>query len=306
MDEFSFSESRYINSLMDYEEKQKSNRNIYKTFIDPNNNLSIYESTENSGIIDIKPDSVYDIQLILSDVYGNKSELEFQIKGNRPSVSATSSAPESEIIHMPWQIQNSFENEYIRLAIPPKAFYTDIQFTYSVSDPVESTFSRLHNVKNRYTPVHLPFEIMIKPENMPASLYDKAVLVTVDEEGELNFMGGEINDGWIVTETRSFGQYAVAIDTAEPEIKPVNIPESLDMTGKSSIRFVVTDDLSGIQSYEGYINNEWALFEYDAKNDIVYYSFDPERITKGSSHELELYIIDNKDNISFYYTEFYW
>jgi len=118
--------------------------------------------------------------------------------------------------------------------------------------------------------------------------------------------GGEWKDGWVITQTRSFGRYAVAIDTTEPEIKPLNIPESSDMSDKNSVRFNVTDDLSGIQSYEGYINNEWALFEYNAKNNLVYYIFDPERITRGSSHELELYIIDNKDNISFYYTEFKW
>jgi hypothetical protein len=68
----------------------------------------------------------------------------------------------------------------------------------------------------------------------------------------------------------------------------------------------VTDKTTGIKSYEGYIDNEWVLFEYDAKNDIVFYRFDPERLTKGKDHELELYIIDNKDNIAYYYAEFYW
>ena len=57
---------------------------------------------------------------------------------------------------------------------------------------------------------------------------------------------------------------------------------------------------------EGYIDNEWVLFEYDAKNDLVCYSFDPDRLTSGKSHELELYIIDNKENIAYYYAEFYW
>ena len=306
MDEFSFSESRYINSLMDYEEKQKNNKNIYKTYIDPNNNLSIYHSTYHDGIIDAEPDSVYNILLVLNDANENTSELSFRITGEHLTAIASPDTPGEEFIPMSWQLPNSFEDDYIQLTFPPKAFYTDVHFTYSASDPSGSTFSRIHHVHNRYTPVHLSYEIRIRPEGLPDTLVDKACLVMLDEEGKMSFMGGEWNDGWIKSESNSFGRYAVAVDTTEPEIHPVNIPESKNMSDKSSIRFKVTDDLAGIQSYEGYINNEWALFEYDAKNDLVYYTFDAGRIPKGTTHELELYIIDNKDNISFYYTEFYW
>ena len=306
MDEFSFGESRYINSLMDYEEKMKNNRNVFKTYIEPNNGLSIYESQINSGIIDIEPDTVYNIQMVLKDVYGNDTELTFSITGGQPPSQAFSDDAGSNAIDLSWQELTNFERDGIQLTIPPNSFYTDIAFTYSTSEPVESTFSKVHHVHNQYTPVHLPFELKIKPDNLPGSLTDKAILVTLDDEGDISYAGGEWKDGLVIAQTRSFGLYAVAIDTTEPDIKPLNIPQSLDMSDKESVRFKVTDDLSGIQSYEGYINNEWALFEYDAKNDLVYYIFDPERIAKGTSHELELYIIDNKNNISFYYTEFYW
>jgi hypothetical protein len=306
MDEFSFSESRYINSLIDYEEKQKNNRNILKTYIEPNNHLSIYESSVNSGIIEIRPDSLYDIRLVLRDVYDNESELTFIILGMHPFQQISSDEIDSNVIHMSWDEQNSFEQEDVKVTIPPNSLYTDIDFTYASSDPAASTFSKVHHVHNIYTPVHLPFELRIKLDDLPGQLVDKAVLVFLDEEGVMNYVGGEGKDGWIISEVRSFGQYTVTIDTTDPLIEPQNIPELSDMSDRNEIRFTVTDDLSGIQSYEGYINNEWALFEYDAKNDLVYYTFDPERITRNSSHELELYIIDNKDNISFFYTEFYW
>ena len=47
-------------------------------------------------------------------------------------------------------------------------------------------------------------------------------------------------------------------------------------------------------------------YEYDLKNDLVFYRIDPERLSSGKDHELELYIIDNKENIAYYYAEFYW
>ena len=35
------------------------------------------------------------------------------------------------------------------------------------------------------------------------------------------------------------------------------------------MKFRIYDELSGIKSYEGRINNNWILFEYDNKNDVI-------------------------------------
>ncbi|MEZ4999530.1 MAG: hypothetical protein R2744_00345 [Bacteroidales bacterium] len=51
IDEFAFSESRYINSFIDYAEQVQNRTYIQKTFVQPNNRLSIYEITENDGVI---------------------------------------------------------------------------------------------------------------------------------------------------------------------------------------------------------------------------------------------------------------
>jgi hypothetical protein len=66
------------------------------------------------------------------------------------------------------------------------------------------------------------------------------------------------------------------------------------------------DDLSGIKSYEPSIDGKWALFEYDQKNDVLIYKFDPERITKGSKHTLSLKVTDNRENQSEFLVEFKW
>ena len=82
--------------------------------------------------------------------------------------------------------------------------------------------------------------------------------------------------------------------------------EELDIYYSHPVRdFKVTDDLSGIKSYTGYIDNEWVLFEYDPKSDKIFYTFDEKRLDYGKNHELELYIIDNKDNAASYFLMFY-
>ena len=78
------------------------------------------------------------------------------------------------------------------------------------------------------------------------------------------------------------------------------------MTGRKTLKFTITDDLSGIEKYEGYIDNSWALFGYDPKNDLLTYTFDSDRIVKGSVHELELYVSDERGNVNLFHTTFTW
>ena len=72
------------------------------------------------------------------------------------------------------------------------------------------------------------------------------------------------------------------------------------------MRFTIRDDLSGIEKYEGYIDNNWTLFEYDPKRDLLLYKFDESRLTGESQHELELYVSDERGNTSLLNTTFYW
>ena len=78
------------------------------------------------------------------------------------------------------------------------------------------------------------------------------------------------------------------------------------MKDQGSIRLRIKDGLSGIDSYEGFIDNNWVLFEYDPKNDLLYYIFDPDRLTSGSSHELEVYVKDKAGNPAAFHTTFNW
>jgi hypothetical protein len=97
----------------------------------------------------------------------------------------------------------------------------------------------------------------------------------------------------------------VAVDTIAPEIKLLGM-QGDDYTGRDEIRFIIRDDLSGITKYEGYIDNHWALFEYDPKNDLLVYRFDKQYITPESEHELELYISDEKGNTNLFQKTFTW
>jgi hypothetical protein len=119
-------------------------------------------------------------------------------------------------------------------------------------------------------------------------------------------LNSEWVDGYLTTEVRSFGNFCVCIDSVAPVISARNFIPGSDLSGKTEIRFRINDDFSGIKSYEPVIDGEWALFEYDPKNEIITYKIDPERITKGTKHNLSLTVTDNRNNKSQFNCDFDW
>jgi hypothetical protein len=114
------------------------------------------------------------------------------------------------------------------------------------------------------------------------------------------------SDGYVTGDIVSFGMFFVGIDTVAPAIYANQLQPGADLTGKSELRIRITDDLSGIKSYEPAIDGKWALFEYDQKNDVLIYRFDPVRIKKGTTHSLTLKVTDNKENQGNYSCDFKW
>jgi hypothetical protein len=307
MDQFTFSESRYINSYIDYEEKQLNNRLVQKTYLEPNNQLGLYRFVEEKGICDFSADREYRIRFILEDAHANGTELTLTVLGGQPDSIASLPPVESFVREFSWDLSNEFSNDEVVLKIPKGSLYDDLDFTYQTSKAIDGSWSPVYHIHHAHTPMHLPGELAIQADSLPEELKDKAYLGYLNgENGHTQAAGGEWKDGMVRARIRSFGRYTVLVDTLAPEVKPLNLGGSRDMSAKPSIRFRVRDQQSGIKSYEGYIDNHWVLFEYDLKNDLAFYRFDPKRLERGKNHELELYIIDNKDNIAYYYTDFYW
>ena len=307
MDQFKFSESRYINSYIDFEERQLNRRLVQKTYIEPNNRLGLYPLVEDMGICDFSEKRPYRVRFILEDVHGNSTELSLAIQGGQPDFGNGPSPDENYAKDFSWDSPNEFRQKDVVLTLPRGALYDHLPFTYRKSPPLKDSWSPVHHIHHIRTPIHTAGELAIRPDSLPEDLRDKAYLGYLNgDEGKTEAAGGEWKDGMVRGRIRSFGRYTVLVDTIDPEIRPLNLGGSRDLSKRSSIRFRISDKQSGIKSYEGYIDNHWALVEYDLKNNLAFYRFDPQRLEKGKTHELELYVIDNKDNIAYYYTEFYW
>lgn len=303
IDEFAFSESRYINSHIDYAEQLNSRAYFQKTFIDPNNKLSIYELSDARGLIEINDDELHKAELIVTDYAGNSSRVSFLLAAGNDQDIVVESDDVSRII--PFSESAEFTRHDLKVSFPANCFYDTLFFVYKKSPAPGNLFSDLHYLHNKFTPVHKSFELSIKPGEAHQSIMEHLCLVNVDGDN-ISYAGGRLADGFVTGYVRNLGNYAVGADTVPPVLRAINFSEKADIRGRKEIRIFMEDNFSGIKSYNVTIDNKWALFEWDPKNRVIFYYPDNRIIQQGSNHLLEATATDNLGNISKLKINFLW
>jgi len=300
---FSFSETRYINSLIDYGKYVDKGQKIIRSKIDPNNLLSMYGNF-GEGIIAFEEEGLTKLAVEVKDINGNISRLVFHVSYDGSETSrqyAISASPENGSIFR-YDKTNLFENRDIKLEIPYGALYDSFEFTYDTLPAVEGSFSAIHRVHNDHIPLHTYCNLALRiPAGLSDKLKQKCLLAKVDEEGIFTTAGGEYNNGYITAAIREFGDYTIVADITPPEIIPLKYAGYKSVQGLKRISFKIKDELSGIKEYRGELNGDWVLMEYDAKNDLLFYDID-ERMKKGLNN-FRLVVADMKGNESEYSTK---
>ncbi|MCX6301464.1 MAG: hypothetical protein NTW82_04715, partial [Bacteroidia bacterium] len=306
MDDFSFNESRYINSHIDYEAYQKERTYFERTFLLPNDKLSVYENVVNRGIFNFNEDKTYHIEIEVADIHNNRAVLTFDVQGQQPLSHDKPGSAATDLNLMPYNSANTFTAENISIAIPTGALYDTLYFEYKKEKGPQEMLSEVHYIHNKFTPVHKAYTLAIKPYSIPVGKESKMLIVQMNDDFKKSALSSSITDGYVTAQALSFGMFYVGIDTVAPMIAPNGLSSGIDLTDKREIRIRIFDELAGIKSYEPTIDGNWALFEYDQKNNVLIYRFDPKRIAKGTKHNLTLKVSDNVDNTSFYNCDFTW
>jgi hypothetical protein len=309
---FSFDETRYVNSLIDYEEYVRNNVRLVRTCIDPGNKLDMYGKVKNHGIFSFSDTLVHTIRYEVSDVPGNTAVLAFKVRAQKSSVVSRQSSVGGNLQSSTSNLQSStfnydsdnhFGNASVVLDAPKGCFYKTFQFQYDSAKQVKGTYSAVHKIHNKYTPVQDYMTLAIKPKGLPVKLQGKAILVKIDDDGVgFSSAGGQYDatDGYVRARVREFGNYSVAVDTIPPKIKPINVESFKSLAGQSAVKFTISDELSGISTYRGTLNGKWVLMDYDPKNTLLTYFID-ERLLAGPN-SFELKVTDSKGNVSIYKT----
>jgi len=295
-EKFNFNETRYINSLIDYEHYIREGERYITTGIAPNNKLNMYRDSVSRGIFTPEPDSAYQVKLVISDASNNESVLRFAVKGEKSAGNI-----KEEINHSPmfsYSKTNTFSEKGFKIVVPGNCLYDDLKFTYSVSNARPNTCSKVYQIHIAEIPLHDYIDLIINVDSAYRSLGNKLVLAKLRPGKSPSSAGGKFENGSLKARIREFGQYAVMADSTAPVIKPVNISNGKSITDQQTIKITISDDFSGINSYNAYLNGKWILMDYDAKNQLLEYKRD-DRLVKGIN-EFLLKVADYCGNESTY------
>ena len=297
LERFAFEDSKAINAHIDYATYLTTKRSIQKSFIEPGNPLKIYSSIVNSGRINFNDGATHQLRYIITDSKGNASVLPFSVKaGSAAAVPPV--IPPGTIF--PYNKVNEFSADGLKVVFPSGTLYSDLNFTYKkLPKPVPNAWSAAHQIHNRYTPLHTGFDLWIKADNLPENLRSKALIVNSNGSSQ----GGIFDNGYVKAIPKNLGTFYILTDTVSPRIIPINFGEGKNMAGLPKMTFKISDNLSGIKSFNGYIDGKWVLMEFDAKTATLWHSFD-ERTTSGK-HTFELVVVDVKDNSKHYTANFF-
>jgi len=289
MERFAFTETRYINSLMDFHAKNNYSMRPQKSFVDPNNKLGVYEHLINKGKLFFNDKTEYNGLYIIKDTEGNKSTLEFTFTSD-----SLLKCPEKKVAIHPFYCkeENSFKNKDVEVYVSNKSLYHDIDFQYQKKQADDSFISDIHCIHNKGTAIHQSYTLSIVIDSIENRLQDKALICSLDDRGGIHCLASKWDDGKLTAKARIFGNFSAIIDTVAPNLKVKQF--SRDLSNSKLMSFEVSDTLSGLSSCNAYVDGEWILLEYDAKKGRLIHYFDGK--IKPGQHQLEIIVQDSVKN----------
>lgn len=296
LDSIGYDETRYLNAHIDF--KLRANGGPYVQHISqlPGYVTGVYKQFANDGVIHLLEARDHHIKIVVKDAVGNVSELEFNI---RSTVSGEGVSPcndslqgDKSSMFFPRMV-NVLDKPGIFFHTSEKTVYDSIRFKYArIKSTQPLYYSDIHQVHTTAVPVHDYFTVNLKPDiAVPEHLRDRLLIKRTGGSGDV--FKGKWNGEWVSAAFRSFGNFAIVLDTVPPVIAPAGIKNDAVLTKAAGFAFTVTDNNEEISKFNAMLDGKWMLFSND-KGRVFRYKFD-ERCGPGP-HELKVFAEDEAGN----------
>ncbi|WP_299527411.1 M23 family metallopeptidase [uncultured Lutibacter sp.] len=286
---FSFSESKYINLLIDYERLENLNQRVQKCFIEPENKLSLYSKSISKGYLTVEDGFNYNVEIIAEDFKGNTQKITIPIEGKKDAVLV-----KKKTISTPYKIDRTafhkFNKDGITIAFPKNTFYEDFYLDFDVKDSIVKVHKPIVPLNKRYT---LTFNV----SNYTSKEKEQLYIASINKKGETSFETTVKKDSTFYTSTKKLGNFTLKSDTTNPEITLNNFKNEQWLSHSQTLKFKISDNDSGINTYRGEIDGEWVLLEYNVKNGTLTYDFN-DKVFTTAKHNIKVTVTDNVGNSS--------
>ena len=293
-DTHSFDDMRYVNALIDYAKYKKTGQRVQKLFMKNKYDLAFINTDETKGQIIPTPnlDDVYRIEV--ADFFGNKSVITVPIQYDS-SVSLIPAEPVVSNYFLMANKDNIFEKENASVFFPAGTFYDDFALNFDVRDKI----LYLHDDS---VPAHSNFTISLTDNTFSKELQEKTFIARLDGE-QINYNSTYRKDSVFSAKVKTLGKYKLVTDILAPKVS-IAKPIEGKWVSQDAIQLQISDLGSGIKTYNGFLNGQWVLFEYDNKTRTIIHYFNDDFLLNGAN-ELKVIVTDAMGNSTTFETHFF-
>ncbi len=292
---YSFDEMRFINAFIDYSRYKKTGQRVQKLFMKSPYALSIIKTDSLNGIVPAEPNLASTYRIEVSDYFGNLNSITVPVEydSEAPIINAE---PLTSKYLVRYNKDSNFEKENMSVFFPAGTFYEDFNLNFDVKN------NQIY-IHEDVVPVHSNFTVTIKDSTYSETLRDKLFIARLSGNSKSYNATTRKNDVFTI-KSKTLGQYGLVLDTIAPVIKINKVIQDKWITGIKNVQFTIGDALSGVRSYNGYLNGNWVLFEYDNKTRKITHTFDDAIVAEGAN-DLKIEVVDNVGNSAIFETHFF-
>jgi len=295
---FSFSESKHLNRLIDYELFSKNRDRIQKLFIERNNPLSIYKNVHENGYLNIMDSTSYVYKIKVKDFKDNDVLITIPIRGkleNELEPNYIETTPYFIVHDQP----KTYSEGNATVYFPANTFYDDVYINFDVSgDTLKIHKPEIPALRNFV----ITYDISKYNDSDKPKLF--VAKVSGSKKKYLSYIYSTKKEDKLTARTKTLGDYILASDVEKPEIKPLNFDDGKWLSNYRYLKVKLSDDLSGINNYRATVNGKWILMEFDAKKQILTHDFNDNVVT-DTKNNLKIIVTDNVGNSATFEATFF-
>ncbi|MBQ8958418.1 MAG: M23 family metallopeptidase [Bacteroidales bacterium] len=290
-DSFSYSEPRYVNSLLDYRHYKQKKSSYVRTETDPNNKLRMIKKP--NGIAHVEEGDTVNVCFKISDYASNASTAKFKLVGTEPVELERPVHRRSEyFVKADGSLNSEIIIEDFSVSMEKNTLFRDEWIQTGQRDE-KGCCSRIYRFGDEEMTTFKKFTVRLRPNEKWAS-DSRLYIANIDKSGKVSSLGGKMKNGCIETTTFTMGEYTLKIDSVAPVVKASNFKDGQSVRELKSLRFKISDDMTGIETYDIYLDDVWVLGQYDAKNALLYYEFDEKM--KAGTNNVKVVVTDGVGN----------
>ena len=278
--EIDFDKTRMCNAFVDYHEMMNDSGYFYNGYQLPGNKLNYY--SVGNGTFPLK-NGRNEFYITCYDYNENEIKINLTVfKRDADVMVDTAAAYNPDEIYGDISINknDSIPLKNFKINLSANTFYDNnfLSIEKSTKGRIEqylvSNFALTIPLQK---PAKIEFKSSIKKNR------NKIVVVRQNHKGNETALKTTFDKNKFYAETKELGSFYLKYDTTKPTVEILNLKSEI-------INIKITDNLSSINTYNGYVDNKWVNFYYDAKNDVIQYNFD-EYCSKGE-HLLKIIVTD--------------